>query len=78
MNELIIMLKTPHSHVKMKTAGISIALIAVVIGDVFGRSLAPPRERLIKSENGLFVLRVHPRRPPWLSFDAQHTISFTL
>ncbi len=45
----------------MKTIAVSIALVALFAGGVFGTSYAPLQERLVKSQNGLFVLRVHPK-----------------
>ena len=45
----------------MKTVTLTIVLIAAFLVDVFGTSYAPPQERLVKSQNELFVLRVHPK-----------------
>ncbi|MBK8094420.1 MAG: hypothetical protein IPK32_21265 [Verrucomicrobiaceae bacterium] len=45
----------------MKTVAVTIAIITAFLGDVFATSFAPPKDRLVKSENEHFVLRVHAK-----------------
>ena len=45
----------------MKTAILTVALVAAFLGDALGTSYAPPEDRRVKSQNELFVLRVHPK-----------------
>jgi hypothetical protein len=50
-----------NSSPKMKIVAVTIVLVAAFLGHVFGTSYAPPEDRLLKSQNELFVLRVHPK-----------------
>jgi hypothetical protein len=44
----------------MKTLTLSLALFTAFAGGLFATSYAPPQERVVKSPNGLFLLRIQP------------------